>query len=356
MSLTASPEVIYVDTSTGATGGTSTITYDHKDVPAVVMYQSLNYGLYVITTDLETSGTFEAPLSLGDVYEVRVCRAGDVSGPDVDVLSSVTVICLAAVSAQASLTSDLRLVAGGTYVKVNLSSTAPTQCILECSLDAPVVDEHGRYSFPAGSRELRTTASSGRETHHELELAPLYAGTDYYAVVTVIDAHGNWETQSKTVTTRQRWVQVRFNELQVINDGDDDGTGEAWFSLSIWQEKSVAREFLLGNDEYALEVTDGEVFDLVPEQIIHDIGPETVTAANERIYIATWAGEDDTFAVEKAADFDTKADVDRFPSLDIPIGSGSEQVAAREQVFTANGWQGSKLSFKVTVSYDVDYV
>jgi hypothetical protein len=68
------------------------------------------------------------------------------------------------------------------------------------------------------------------------------------------------------------------------------------------------------------------------------------------------AGEDDVITVKKAADFDTVADVDQFPYLEIPTGSASEQVVASEQVFTANGWQGSKLSFNVTVSYDVDYV
>jgi hypothetical protein len=219
--------------------------------------------------DNNIDGFFMSPsLAPGVLYQVRLYHDGtdprrtDDPRPDFE-------IGVPAVSGPTTLITDRGQQVGGThYVQTVATGSSPTNFFLQVGVSPPITD-------PNGLQHLTSPLLTGFDllnTIHRLDLKPLLAGNDFFAVGLVFDASGRWQTFAVPFKTHQRQVVIKYHELHIINNGSRVGDlGHRHAQFWIWVregDKTVDSKFFGNIDSFTIH--DGDHIDLFPLAIFGD--------------------------------------------------------------------------------------
>jgi hypothetical protein len=202
-------------------------------------------------------------------------------------------------------------------------------------------------------------------TDHRLEALDLLPGHHYFATVLLINDEGRWRSFQEDFTTLRRRVTVTFTELEVVNDRDDNATGEAQFKLQILRgarysrDMEIEREFPYENGNLSY-TTNGCPINLEPLNLTHVMGPEKVRPKDRYVAIRVLGTEDggnggnwffSWFGSEESASSYA------WPLI-LPTGTGKEQVINAREFAHAFPKEppNHNFEFKVTVRYSVEYM
>jgi hypothetical protein len=173
------------------------------------------------TNDINIDGFFSKSLAPGVLYQVRLYHdrtdpnRTNEPPPDFE-------IGVPAVSGPTTLITDRGHLPGGTYYGQTVATgSLSTNFFLQVGVDPPITD-------PNGLQHLKSPLLTGfnlLNTIHRLDLEPLLAGNDFFAVGLVFDASGRWETFAVPFKTHKRQVVIRYHvgELHIINNGSRFG-------------------------------------------------------------------------------------------------------------------------------------
>jgi hypothetical protein len=99
--------------------------------------------------------------------------------------------------------------------------------MLQVSDSPPFKDNTGVDRFLAPI----ATISDNSNINHDRILSPLLPGNDFFYLMRVVDADGNWQVISDTSRTKQRTVTIDFEVLHIINDG---ASGDTTAEFRMW--------------------------------------------------------------------------------------------------------------------------
>lgn len=359
--ISASPDVLFIDTGSGETSGTAEIAYDSPD--PVVMWQRVNLGFWkrlnlfklveVGTKDADHRGKFVSdPLAPGDFMQYRIYTDAAIDPnlvPDNQyAYIEARIAALLLKPDPSDWIRDGNADVGGTFFFRQIA-TPPilTTIRAEISQDPPFTDKFGQLQF----KNVVASALSVLSTNHLLELKPLLPGTPHFCAFRLSDAKGRWFYLEEKPVTLKRRVSVWIDSLYVDNDGDPLGRGEASFNITTYEGDKEIDQIAFGNDAY--EVTDGQT---VPLNHLIVLGPKQITPANHAVGINAAGTEYDGWL-----ESDEHADTWGYPpdlrrQLDFPAGRFVEQV--NDQAFTVPAVPGSvndDFQFTVNGRYSVDY-
>jgi hypothetical protein len=186
-------------------------------------------------------------LTPGMSYQVCICEAGH--GPlsgQFKSLASLTVFCLLKTPKELPGIGEIKKPeVGGTWCRYFIPTKADTWIIdVGVSRNPVALDGEGLPRLKDNSNGSSTLfappveppngpflAPPVRRTTHDVEIAPLLPGNEYYFSVLVADSSGNWEVkQGKdspySFTTLRRQLTVHFSKILVLDDGDWATPGE----------------------------------------------------------------------------------------------------------------------------------
>lgn len=225
--LTATPDVLFINVGAGQSTATSTI--DYKSIYSIVLWQRLNLGIWskvnlfkvVGTADADTAGSFTTdPLRPGDLLEFRA-YIDDWADPnaapnDRARFEHAQVQALVSKPERQPWITDQTTDLGGTFY-ARLIATPPmiTTVHAEIGLAPPVAGTFGELTFSG----VVASADSVLKSVHAIELTPLLAGTLYFCTLRLSDQQGNWFYLEESALTLQRTVTVDFDSVFINNDG-----------------------------------------------------------------------------------------------------------------------------------------
>jgi hypothetical protein len=129
--------------------------------------------------------------------------------------------------------ADVQIEAHGTYAVVRVQTARPTNFLVRAGTTPPGPD--GSFA------NLAAVATSGAQRSQAWEgtLSGLQAGTQYHVTVMAADEQGRREVRTERFGTLRRRVEVDFERIYVVDDGDDLGAGEVLFTLQANDERPV---------------------------------------------------------------------------------------------------------------------
>lgn len=357
--LTATPDVLFINVGAGQSTATSTI--DYKSIYSIVMWQRLNLGIWskvnlfkvVGTADADTAGSFTTdPLRPGDLLEFRayIDDWADPNAAPNDRARFEHAQAQALVSKperQPWITDQTTDVGGTFYARLIATPPMITTVHAEIGLAPPVAGTFGELTFSG----VVASADSVLKSVHAIELTPLLAGTLYFCTLRLSDQQGNWFYLEESALTLQRTVTVDFDSVFINNDGDGGGVGEAEFWITTFEGDSQVDQIHFGDDEY--EILTGSAVPLNRQVVL---GPTAVSAANHDVGINAAGIEYDGWF-----ESDEHADTWGHPpnlrrQLDFPAGSGVEQLTNHAfGVSAIPGSVGDDFTFTVQGHYSVAY-
>jgi hypothetical protein len=187
-------------------------------------------------------------------------------------------------------------------------------------------------------------------------------GNKFRFVILVWDSNGSWDyiwnaTSSsppaapQTISTKERFVDVRLTKLYYLDDSDDLSNGEGSFTLVVQEQlpPALPKKSTLSVATFAT----GTDLNIVPPKRI-TIGPEVVTDDTRNVSVQVKGLDDDSGSFPQ--DSDDLAETVMTP-LDLPIGEGKEEVIDRKLSLWGNPTtDGEELRFVADLLYSVTYV
>jgi hypothetical protein len=320
-------------------------------------------------------GEFFRNLKPGQAYQVRMYHEGYIDPERSELPPDAEAKAVAILKGGPSdLILDSKTDVGGTYVRLTVTTRVDTVAFLWVGTKPPVADADGFQRLP----EVFAGAYDGaRGQDHALEVAShtLLPGNSFHAVLLVVDAEGRWQMKHVPFETKQRRVEIVFDEIHVINDaGEVDN--EARFTHYVLQGDRVRSSCTVPE----LKITDQpdnaselamEFVDLTPFCGTVVLGPEQITNDNARVAILTrglakdWPDKDEPAGNYRPGPAPKPSDPpDKFsgkilsPSdFPFPIGSHLEAVDDQPLVVVAKPLvAGDELEYSVRVFVSVEYV
>jgi hypothetical protein len=197
-----------------------------------------------------------------------------------------------------------------------------------------------------------TPVPTALTTDQELEVTGLLPGNTHFAIVLVSDKNGNWEQLNYEFITLQREITVRFNKLDITNNGDPMGASDADIHLEILSSSSknphgATIRTEKGFDFPVKNINTGDSIKLINT---HTMGPERVLSDNQFVLVNVRGEEFDGIfeSNERAANFFGDA------LLDLPQGRGREEISKTAKSIWARP-ENDDFNFYVHLDYDVKY-
>jgi len=358
--ITATPGVLFIDAGAGQMAGTSRIDYDSLD--PVVIWHRFNLGTWtrlnlfklVGTKNADHKGRFQTdPLTPGDLRQYRMYQDAAIDPNLVsDAQFTYRQVDIQAFVLQPDARDWIRdgntQVGGTFYFRQIATPPRLTTIRAEVSPFPPFTDKYGQLQFKAPEQVLQSFLT----TNHVFELKPLLPGTPYYATFRMSDSKGNWYYVFEKFITLQRKVTVALDSIYIDNDGDPFSSGEASFSVKVYEGDNQIDEVAFGDDEFS--VTDGQTVAITHQTVV---GPKQVTQASYSIGLNASGTEYDGWleSDEHADTWGSPPDLKR--QLDFPAGRFVEQMT--NQAFSVEAIPGSvddDFRFTVKGRYSVEYL
>jgi hypothetical protein len=367
----ANPSLIIVDNTITPpqTSGNTKISYE-KDYLEEVWERKPGEGWERVNVHLATGkgdeaeyrGTFLNPITLrpGESYTLGIFA--HTQGPlSTDPLPQVTVTVWAVLKEPEArpLIGDDSGGGGGTWYHHTVVTTVPTNVVLVGASRRPaMIDSQGIPHLVEPEGQVTSPLSTAQV--HSLDLVPLISGHHYFFTLMVTDRGGNWQVLHREFTTLKRQLTVQFPRIFIYNDSDPNSEGEAQFWFRISHDRggwpgALIQEFHLPQTSIDDKWPDKEKPPPVPPSE-HPLGfahlgtPETVTPGEERVWVGSWAGDDDAPEPDEGAG--------NLPgmTLHLPVGR-SETVTNRTVVMDCPpSTMDSNFHYGVEIIYSVAYV
>jgi hypothetical protein len=230
----------------------------------------------------------------------------------------------------------------------------------------------GPFTDGEGNERLFPVLLAGNDMldiKHTLQLQPLFAGNDFFALGLVVDKDGRWETFTVPFTTKQRKVTLDFSELHILNDG---ALGDTTAEFNIWvrQGDKTIKHFFFGDiDNFRISDSPDpgheteEHIPLAAHCAQVQIGPEVITSDNHDIGILIrglcrhTAGSNEPCAnYLPPSDFPDNRSTPPGAKFFFPTGTGESPPGFRTLVNHAMPQvDGDEFEFNVTTNVTVEY-
>jgi hypothetical protein len=195
---------------------------------------------------------------------------------------------------------------------------------------------------------------------HVLEAATLLPGHEYFVTLRLSDRDGRWSLPATDpFATKRRTVTLGFPVIHLFNDGDNHGSGEAEFGVSVYrgewdgQMRHVGGR-QLADDDNPMTVTTG-MPDFATGFAPLTIGPDRYRSHKDCVKVIVHGVEYDGIGEsnEHAANF---LHHDSLGAIPMPTGRGKETVALDGTWHTALPMAGSDtFSFALFVWWQISY-
>ncbi|MEV0272749.1 hypothetical protein AB0H43_28550 [Hamadaea sp. NPDC050747] len=308
----------------------------------------------------EHEGRFtSAPIHPGQQLEYGIMMDPDLD-PNVgalagEMVSRITIIGLGE-HTDADWIGDEYIDIGGTYYFHQLDTFphGATVLRLQIGADPPVRDAYGQNIVA----QPLVTVWSPYGGNHAVEAKPLLPGNVYFATILIVDTTtGQWtERDPNPFRTKRRRIELRFPVIEVVNDGDPAGSGEAEFAVAVFEGRSngpVVRVDgrQLGDDDNPRDVSTGDWFATNMTPIV--IGPKVVTPDFAEVWVVASGTEYDGIG-ESNEHASSEPYAPGF--LPMPVGRGLETVNLQGLTYTARPWaSGDDFAFRLYMNYDITY-
>jgi hypothetical protein len=259
----------------------------------------------------------------------------------------LTVACLKEPSEPPIDFVDLKAVPGGTYV--HFQGDPPS--VPGSTYFARMWVDLDETNLSVLSKRVDRTLQDASTTQHlfyrefprppvNVDWSPLTPGATYSYFVQLLDNHGNHNAVLyKSVTTKQRTVDIRLLQLRVTQDGDDGDTAEAEFVASIFKDSNVVPSSIWrwGDDNSPQTINDAA----------HPAdGPQTFITIDKHESFPAQPGDYQIGVNAHGREFDDFSDELAAVKQWIPVASLGEW----------HGLSQDDFAFEIEVSYSVKYV
>jgi hypothetical protein len=354
--LSAAPDLIVVDKSTGSSTGNAEISYS-KDTNFDDLWERTGTGPWTFINvhvrtgrgdEADGSGHYPVTLSPGQIYQLAVFQKDHgPSNTDPIMVKTLLVFCVWKKPTGVPLITDQNRDTGGTWHFHQIHTGIPTSLVtLGVSQVKPTTDANGIPHF--ANTEGMSMTPPGFTTDHQHEITPLLPGHHYFFVALVTDTLGNWDFKVEEFDTKQRTVSVKFTQMIIYDDGDDLNTGEGEFWFDIYDAKVLAKSF--HQNTMAIDDWSGTGRPYAISFGPHVIGPKRVDLGKEWIGVSSHAVEHDGLF-----EVDDKAATLLGPrQLPIPHGRFNEAVTNKVLFVDCQPTSGS-LHYSVKTEFSVNY-
>ena len=351
--------------TTPGVSGTTSIKYEKLQTEE--LWENLNGAGWVPvnafarvgTADADSFGTWAQSLSAGRIYELGTFSAG--RGPRTvrpNFLAYLRVGCIVR-GGRRSLILSRRFDRGGTWCSDVVRTSFPTHIIgIGADHTPPFFDADGIPQFEDTAGRLATPLPSTRRQTHSVEVNPLLPGQPHVYAVVVVNSRGEWDVATELFTTLRRKLTVSFPTVHIYNDGDAN-TGEArfWFRVATGTLGGgfggrVLQDFHCPEFDVDDWSRTGRPY---PMGFAHLGPPTSVVRGEERIYVQSWALEDE-------GPFDTDDGANSIVSkplrgqLPLPTGRLVESAGGHVLLDCPPSTVGGEFHYGVDVNWDVQYV
>jgi hypothetical protein len=347
--LDAAPETVVIDVDAGEATGTTAIEY-WKDPDQNLWWRDRpgpwrRAHLEVTGADdaalVHGSFTTEA-LAPGQIYEATIWSGtDDPNAPgDHKPLVAIAVFALRKAPEPGRFLQSEDWTVGGTQYHHFVTTTSPVNAYEAVGTEPPVPTPDGGQTLPSVVGDTWEPVTDS----HLLQIHGLLPGTRYYVLTRLSDEHGRWEIVSKTLTTKQRQIQLRVTSIYVDDDSDDLSDGEGGMSWTLqtghaesWKDRGAV--------VYKGSYGSGNWVD-APADVV-SVGPETVTAESAEIRVQLYVWDMDNGSFPLPDDGDSAEATRVLLAVDPP----DEDVIDREEELVAGpGSDGLKVTTKYRYS------
>ena len=359
--ITANPNPIVVDNTISPPEATGTTTVTYKKEPEEELWEMqpgaswAKVNVHTLTglgDEADYSGTYSITLSPGQIYTAGLFFplhspvSTDPLGP------KVVVIAVFKKPTAKKLITDHSGSGGGTWLSHGIKTSKPTTLFLAgASRSRAVLSNVGIPHL--ADPDAAIPAPLGPAVSHMFELKPLVPGHHYFLTAMVVDAGGNWEVLEVEQDSLKRKLTIQFPKMVVFNDGDWATTGEAefWFDVSAGSDSAPTnslQSFNLPEPDLDDWGETGRPYTLGYAYIESEA--QTVPAGRSRIWVHSWAREDDG----PWGDDTAGSAIDRGKRIDLPEGP-AEKVSSSSFKMDIPATSGA-LHYSVDVTFAVDYL
>ena len=270
-------------------------------------------------------------------------------------LAHLTILALLAGDNRTGWVTDGNIDVGGTYYRRQVfTADFPTAMRMGVGEEAPFRDpDSGIWTLPGPFETFDAPA----DMNHILTAVDLLPGHHYFATILLIDAQGRWSSFAEEFTTLKRRVTVRFEHLEVINDSDPSGTGEAALDFQVLRGQNhpgglhLVASFHWEHGSISDKLQERH-YTLTPFNFVSVQGFEPVTRSDREVVVRVWGTEFDGI-------FDPGGDegaASRDVPLATPSGPGMESVLDQATLVAVTpSTDGSDFECRVTVRHSVEY-
>lgn len=354
-SLKANPDIIVVNTASGASSGSTTIQYEKQDRPDELWERMPGSGWSLINVHVRTgqgdiadrTGQFPITLKPGQSYDIGIYEQdhGPLSSDPINLLR-LKVYCILKRS-NVTLITDENRNTGGTWHWHQIATNVPTSIVtIGVSQKASFLDSDGIPRLK--DMEGAPTAALGTTTNHLVEINPLLPGNHYFFLVVVTDAAGNWDSRREEFSTLRRKMTVEFPTIHIYNDGDPGSVGEGEFWFRVLEGQQVLQEFHLPTQD----IDDwGETDRSYSVGFAHIGIPTVVTPGTQNVKVfSTGIEHDGIFESDEGAGLVTV-------NLPLPVGRFIEKVNNNKFIMDCPpSTVDDDFHYGVEVRWSVDYL
>lgn len=359
--ITANPNPIVVDNtiSPPETAGTTTVTY--KKEPEEELWEMqpgsgwAKVNVHTLTglgDEADFSGTYSIALSPGQIYTAGLFFPLHSPLSTDPMGTKVVIVAVLKKPTARKLITDHSGTGGGTWLSHGIKTAKPTILFLAgASRSRASNDNTGIPKLVDPDAVI--PAPLGPAVSHDVELKPLVPGHHYFLTAMVVDAGGDWEVLEVEQDSLKRKMTVQFPKMVVFNDGDWATTGEAefWFEVSAGSDSGPAQSlqsFNLPEPDLDDWGETGRPYALGYAYIENQ--PLTVGAGRTRVWVHSWAREDDG----PWGDDTAGSAINKGKRLNLPDGP-SEKVPSSSFTMDVPASSGD-LHYAVDVTFNVDYL